>query len=95
MRDLIPDIIEASGRTPVTRELDAAEYESALLDKLFEEADEVRRADRSDRPDELADVFEVLSALAASLDLTMADIAELAADKRLRRGGFGGRVWLE
>ncbi|MDQ1179238.1 nucleoside triphosphate pyrophosphohydrolase [Rhodococcus sp. SORGH_AS_0301] len=95
VRDLIPDIIEHSGRVPRTRQLDTHEFELALAEKLVEEADEFRRAGRNERPEELADVFEVVSCLASSLGLTIKDVAALAADKRERRGGFADRIWLE
>ncbi|MFI7171661.1 phosphoribosyl-ATP pyrophosphohydrolase [Rhodococcoides fascians] len=95
VRDLIPSIIEASGRVPRYRTLDHGEYEKALIDKLFEEAHEFNDATPDDRPEELADVLEVVRALAAHLNLTDADLDTVAADKRAVRGGFEHRIWLE
>ncbi|OZD02412.1 hypothetical protein CH275_17405 [Rhodococcus sp. 06-235-1A] len=95
VRDLIPSIIEALGRVLKYRTLDHSEYGKALIDKLFEEAREFHDATPEDRPGELADVLEVVRALAAHLGLTDADLDNLAEDKRLERGGFEQRFWLE
>lgn len=95
VRDLIPDIISASGRVPSTRILDAEEYRNALFDKLFEEGRELRDAADDDKAEELADVYEVVRALATDLGITMTKLDEVASEKRGSRGGFGGRVWLD
>ncbi|OZE36158.1 MULTISPECIES: nucleoside triphosphate pyrophosphohydrolase [unclassified Rhodococcus (in: high G+C Gram-positive bacteria)] len=95
VRDLIPSIIEASGRVPEYRTLDHGEYGTALIDKLFEEAREFHDATPSDRPGELADILEVVRALAAHLGLPDSDLDNLVADKRADRGGFEQLVWLE
>ncbi|QII02051.1 nucleoside triphosphate pyrophosphohydrolase [Rhodococcoides fascians A21d2] len=95
VRDLIPSIIEASGRVPRYRTLDHGEYEKALIDKLFEEAREFHDATSEGRPEELADVLEVVRAMAAHMNLTDADLDTVAADKRRERGGFEQRIWLE
>ena len=95
VRDLIPQIIEADGRTPETRILDDAAYESALSDKIVEEAEELRDSTPQARLDEMADVYEVLSALAESQGISMDDVRARAIAKRAERGGFSARVWLE
>ncbi|WP_068430470.1 nucleoside triphosphate pyrophosphohydrolase [Rhodococcoides kyotonense] len=95
VRDLIPSIIEASGRRPEVRVLDGDEYLAALTDKLFEEAREFQAADTTDKPEELADVLEVVRALAASIGLGVTELEALADKKRVERGGFVERVWLE
>nr|WP_314144380.1 nucleoside triphosphate pyrophosphohydrolase [uncultured Rhodococcus sp.] len=95
VRDLIPSIIEASGRVPKYRTLESEGYGNALIDKLFEEAQEFRDSTPENRPEELADVLEVVRALAAHLGLTDAVLDGLAADKRAERGGFAQRIWLE
>jgi len=57
VRDKIPEIISASGKTPVFHAATRGEMTMALLDKLVEEADEFRKTPNYD---ELADVLEVL-----------------------------------
>ncbi|MGU3435036.1 nucleoside triphosphate pyrophosphohydrolase [Actinomycetes bacterium M1A6_2h] len=95
VRDLIPDIITASGRVPSTRILDPGQYRDALFDKLFEEASELREAAELEKVEELADVYEVVRALAADLGITMSRLQDVAAQKRGSRGGFDRRVWLD
>ncbi|WP_248959984.1 nucleoside triphosphate pyrophosphohydrolase [Sphaerisporangium perillae] len=67
VRDRIPEIIEADGRTAKVRVLDESELVSALTAKLAEEAEELRQAEPDDRLGELADIYEVLAALAGTL----------------------------
>lgn len=95
VRDRIPEIIQADGRHAVTRVLDKASYQQALLDKLAEEAGEAARASAADLPGELADVLEVLRALTAAAGMSWQEFLTLADDKRNRRGGFAGKIFLE
>jgi predicted house-cleaning noncanonical NTP pyrophosphatase (MazG superfamily) len=60
VRDRIPEIIRASGKECETDTLSHEAFQSALLDKLVEEAIEARVATRERLPSELADVLEVV-----------------------------------
>jgi predicted house-cleaning noncanonical NTP pyrophosphatase (MazG superfamily) len=95
VRDRIPEIIEADGRHPVTRVLDEPAYQAALMDKLAEEVEEVRKSEPEGLADELADVLEVLQAIAESHALPWDDIPALAAKKRTKNGAFKHRLFLE
>ena len=95
VRDLIPLIIEAPGRVPKYRILASEGYGHAFIDKLFEEAQEIRDATPENRPEELADVLKVVRALAAHLRLTDTTLNAVPADQRSERGGFEQRIWLE
>jgi predicted house-cleaning noncanonical NTP pyrophosphatase (MazG superfamily) len=95
VRDRIPEIIGSRGDRAVTRVLDEADYRDALLAKLMEEAQEAIGAGVEELPAELADVLEVLRALAKALSMSWEQLHTLAADKRTRRGGFEGRIFLE
>ena len=95
VRDLIPDLIEAEGRTAKVRVLTETELVPALTAKLAEEAEELRQAEPGDRLGELADIYEVLSALTETLGFSGGQVQEAARRKRAERGGFGRRVWLE
>ncbi len=95
VRDRIPEIIKAEGSQPVTRILDQAAYEAALIGKLLEEAQEASAAPRTDLAAELADVLEVLQALICALGMTWEDLQSLTARKRAERGGFEHRIFLE
>jgi predicted house-cleaning noncanonical NTP pyrophosphatase (MazG superfamily) len=96
VRDRIPEIIKSEGHHPVTRVLDDASYQVALLAKLLEEAQEANdAAAAADLPNELADVLEVLRALAATAGMSWTELLSFAAEKRSRRGGFEKRIFLE
>ena len=95
IRDGIPAIIAASGRTADVKKLDAKAYRAALLDKLDEETAELRHAGRSTAIlEEAADVLEVLISIAESRGYTLDDLLHTAATKRVERGGFQGKLWL-
>ncbi|WP_028478321.1 nucleoside triphosphate pyrophosphohydrolase [Nocardia sp. CNY236] len=96
VRDKIPEIIRAAGRTPKTAVLDAVAYEQALHDKLLEEAAELHAAaDRDSRMEEAADVLEVLIAMGELYGFTLDDVQRAAEDKAVARGRFDNRLWLE
>ncbi len=96
VRDNIPIIIEDNGDTPVTRVLNETEYRRELLWKLQEESNEVVNAtSREQLIEELADVLEILKALAKLENKSMADVIEVAQEKRLVKGGFEKRIYLE
>ena len=92
VRDKIPQIIEGSGKTCVTRSLSDAEYLAALDAKLQEELNEYQ-ADKS--TEELADLLEVMMAVAEARGHTFAEVEALRREKAEKRGGFRERIWLE
>ena len=49
----------------------------------------------TDRIEELADMLEIISALATLEGKSLADVVEVAKQKRLKRGGFSKRIYLE
>ncbi|GII34136.1 nucleoside triphosphate pyrophosphohydrolase [Planotetraspora mira] len=95
VRDRIPEIIEANGRTAKVRVLDKSELVPALTAKLAEEAEELRQAGPDDRLGELADLYEVLAALAGTFGFSDEQVQEAAHHKRAQRGGFSRRLWLD
>ncbi|GII66801.1 phosphoribosyl-ATP pyrophosphohydrolase [Sphaerisporangium krabiense] len=95
VRDRIPEIIEADGRTAKVRVLEESEVLPALMAKLSEEVEELHRAEPGDRLGELADVYEVLVAVAGAGGFSEEEVREAALRKRVERGGFGRRLWLE
>ena len=92
VRDKIPEIIEASGATPLTRILETEEYLSCLEAKLDEEVQEFHE---SKSPEELADILEVVFALAADLGISREMLTEVYEKKHHQRGGFAKRIYLE
>lgn len=91
VRDKIPQIIEASGETPIVKLLDESEHIACLEAKLDEEVAEYHRDHNAE---ELADILEVVFALAQSLDVSEKELLALRARKREQRGGFDGRIFL-
>lgn len=96
VRDKVPDLIRASGRTPHFSTLSPSVYRQALIDKLHEEVAELAVAQsREALLEEAADVLEVLAAIAVDHGATLETVGELARLKRKQRGGFAMRLWLD
>lgn len=96
VRDQIPDLIRASGRRPHVKTLSSQSYREALVEKLREEVAELAAEQRSERVlAEAADVLEVLAAIAADHGTTLDTIVDVARRKRMERGGFDMRLWLD
>ena len=95
VRDKVPEIIEETGDTPITSILGESEYRRELYRKLQEECNEVFEATSREQLIELADVLEVLKAIANLEDKQMSDVIEKAQEKKLTRGGFQKRIFLE
>ena len=92
VRDRIPEIISASGKLPVTRTLDDAEYLAALEQKLAEEYAEYRQ---DGSLEELADMLEVMYALASARGWSPSTLELVRAKKAEQRGTFRARIMLE
>ena len=92
VRDRIPEIIEGSGKTCVTRILPQEEYLAALDAKLTEELAEYQ-ADKS--MEELADLLEVMMAVAEARGHSFAEVEAIRRAKAEKRGGFRERIFLE
>lgn len=92
VRDQVPKLIEESGRKQVSRTLNEAEYEQALMDKIVEEIEEYRV---SNNEEEIADIYEVLDCLVKLKDYEPMHIDYLRLIKREARGSFHNRILLE
>ena len=96
VRDNIPNIIENNGEKAITRILSDKEYRVELYKKLLEESQEVINSqDTEDILEELVDVLEVLKSIAELENRNLDDIIEIANQKRLKRGGFSKKIFLE
>ena len=92
VRDNIPDIIRADGKTPVTRILNREEYLNELDRKLQEEVAEYQ-ADKN--LEEMAGVLEVLQAICVARGYSLDELETMRAKKADERGGFKDKVFLE
>ena len=89
VRDRIPHLIAAEGRTPKVDRLTGTVLRDALYSKLEEEHEELLAAvTDEDRQEELADMIEVLIALASIHGLNEAELMDVVKRKRADRGGF-------
>ena len=96
VRDNIPEIIASNGDESFTRLLEDDEYKIELYKKLLEEANEIIESEETNTTlEELADVLEILKAIAELNGKKLEDIIETANQKRLKRGGFQKRIFLE
>lgn len=95
VRDKIPEIILNNNEKPITRILDDQSYKNELEKKLLEEYNEVLESSGKDRLEELADMLEVISSLATLEQSSLNEVNEIAKQKRLKRGGFDKKIYLE
>ena len=92
IRDKIPEIIQADGKTCITRILSDEEYVDALEKKLNEEVVEYQ-TDKN--LEELADILEVLQAICIARGYTLEELETTRAKKSKERGGFEKKIFLE
>lgn len=92
VRDRIIEIIEAKGEVAKWHVADDAEYRMKLRRKLLEEVEEFLAAESVE---EMADVFEVIDVLLTLKGWKREDVLKAQQEKRLKRGGFDGRIILE
>jgi predicted house-cleaning noncanonical NTP pyrophosphatase (MazG superfamily) len=94
VRDRIPEIIHAEGRECASEVLSEQGYIQALLDKLVEEAEEVRTATQEKRATELADLLEVFDALLQAQNISLEEVRTIQEHRQFERGGFAKRLKL-
>lgn len=85
VRDLIPQIIKRSGRTPIHYQVKGAEFREFVKKKLVEEVHEFLEAESEE---ELADVLEVIEAIYDAFNFKKADVQVVKEKKNSERGGF-------
>lgn len=96
VRDLIPEIIQADGKTCKIDRLDEKNYLIELKKKLSEEVNEYLEADKDDQAlEELADILEIMQALAKSHGASIETVEKIREEKAQKRGGFENRIFLK
>lgn len=91
VRDLIPEVIEASGNKCRTRVLSDEEYLEMLDAKLDEELAEYHK---DQNIEELADLLELIRAAAIARGYTLEELEAARAKKAASRGGFEKKIFL-
>lgn len=95
VRDLIPEIIQNSGKKFTTRILEDDEYIIELKKKLSEEIHEYKNATTDEEAiEELADILELMHALAKVHGANIQEIEKIRQDKAKKRGGFSEKIFL-
>jgi predicted house-cleaning noncanonical NTP pyrophosphatase (MazG superfamily) len=92
VRDKIPEIIEASGKTCETEILSDKEYLQVLDKKLGEELAEYYK---EQNVEELADLLEVLYATAKARGYSIEELDHIRVEKQKARGGFDKKILLK
>ena len=92
VRDRIPEIIEACGRTCEIETLPGELYLAMLDAKLNEELAEYQE---SKSLEELADLLEVMEAVVKARGYTWDSLRAIQEKKREARGGFEKRILLK
>ena len=92
VRDLIPEIIETSGKTATIEVVNNEVAFDYLLKKLDEEVGEFKT---DQNLEELADVMEVLFGLAHKLGYSEQDLLTKRQEKKQARGGFEKNIILK
>ncbi len=91
IRDRIPEIIEASGKSCVVETLSDDDYLRAIDVKLDEELAEYHEEQNIE---ELADLMEVIRAAAVARGYTVEELERVRAEKAAKRGGFEKKLFL-
>ena len=92
VRDLIPEIIEVSGKTCVTEVLSDVVYLKMVDTKLDEELAEYHK---DQNIEELADLLEVIYAAAIARGYSIKELERVRAKKAAKRGGFAKKILLK
>ena len=91
VRDRIPEIIEASGKSCVTEMLSDEDYLKMLDAKLDEELAEYHK---DQNIEELADLLEVIYAAACARGYSLEQLEQIRTEKADKRGGFQEKILL-
>lgn len=92
IRDRIPEIIEADGKTCICETLSDENYLHLLDEKLNEELAEYQE---SKSLEELADLLEVIQAVVKARGWTLEELEQVRLDKAAERGGFEKKLLLK
>ena len=95
VRDLIPQVIKASGKTCITRILEPSEHLQQIKAKMQEEAQEFHEATtEQDGIEELADILELVYAAIQVYGVSYDNLEAVRQQKKDKRGGFAEGIYL-
>ena len=95
VRDRIPQIIEASGKTCTTSILAPCEHLGEIKKKMQEEVLEFQQvSNENDAIEELADILELVHAALDMYGVSYKELEAVRQRKKDKRGGFAEGVYL-
>ncbi len=92
VRDRIPEIIEADGKTCICETLSAEDYLRTVDAKLDEELAEYHK---DQNIEELADLLEVIYAATKARGYSLEQLEAVRVEKAAKRGGFEKKILLK
>ena len=92
VRDFIPNIIEADGKSCIYETLSDEDYIYLLDQKLNEELAEYQE---SKSLEEMADLLEVMQAVVKARGWALEELEQVRAAKAAKRGGFEKKILLK
>ena len=92
VRDKIPEIIKADGKTAKTRVLDDKDYFQELVKKLKEEITEFEEKPSTE---ELADLKELMIAIRDAMGINAGQLEDIRRQKAATNGRFNNKIFLE
>lgn len=97
IRDKLPELYAELGQKATIRTLDDDDYRHALKIKLLEESKEIPipKLKSDELVSELADLQETIDCLKKSYGISDSELYDAQAVRKLKRGGFEGRNYLE
>lgn len=96
IRDRLPDEYERLGQVACYRSLSVDEYKIALIDKIAEEARELRASNSDiDIKSEIADIQQAIHDLVELCNINPADIEICMKQKYAKKGGFKNAIFIE
>lgn len=95
VRDLIPQVVEAAGKKPITRVLAPEEHLTEIKLKMQEEALEFQQANEQEEAiEELADILELVHAALDVYGVSYDELEKVRVQKKEKRGGFSEGIYL-
>lgn len=95
VRDLIPQIIEAEGKTCSIRVLEEGEHLEEIKVKMQEEALEfLEAASPKEAIEELTDILELVHIALQMYDVSYEQLEQIRTQKKKQRGGFSKGIYL-
>lgn len=96
VRDKLPSDYERLGQEVKYKELTPDEYKAELINKIIEEANEIKAVNSIDEvKSEIADIYQALDDLIKLYDINADEISKAQQQKFDKKGGFANGIYVE